>query len=137
MGGAHFLYMSAIKDSRYPLNLGGKERHLLFSLNVLDEVQDKFGGYDKLNEIFDQDNKDWIKNTKWLLTLLINEGAEEGDEEVTERQVGRWIHTGNMLEVQKAIIAAFATGTSGDGQSSEENGENEGGNEGNTESGRA
>ena len=55
--------MSAIKDGRYPVNIGGKERHLLFSLNALDEIQDKFGGYDKLAEVFNQDNKDWIKNT--------------------------------------------------------------------------
>ena len=70
--------MSAIKDGRYAIEVGGRERHLLFSLNALDEIQDKFGGYDKLAEVFSQDNKDWIKNTKWLLALLINEGAEEG-----------------------------------------------------------
>ena len=105
--------MSAIKDGRYPIEIGGQERHLLFSLNALDEIQDKFGGYDKLAEVFNQDNKDWIKNTKWLLALLINEGAEEGEPEVTERQVGKWIHTGNIVEVQTQMMKAFSVGTTG------------------------
>lgn len=129
--------MSAIKDGRYAIELGGKKKHLLFSLNALDEIQDKFGGYDKLAEVFNQDNKDWIKNTKWLLALLINEGADEGEEEVTEKQVGRWIHTGNIVEVQTAILKAFAVGTSGDIEKQEEPGEsNDGTDEGNAESGQ-
>ena len=130
--------MSAIKDGRYPVNIGGKERHLLFSLNALDEIQDKFGGYDKLAEVFNQDNKDWIKNTKWLLALLVNEGAEEGEPEVTEKQVGRWIHTGNIVEVQSAILKAFAVGTNGNNNTQEEEpGVTSGGeDEGNAESGQ-
>ena len=132
--------MSAIKDGRYPIEVGGKTRHLLFSLNALDEIQDKFGGYDKLGEVFNQDNKDWIKNTKWLLALLINEGAEDGEEEVNEKQVGRWIHTGNIVEVQSAILKAFAVGTSGnkaEEDKEEEPGENnDGADGGNAESGQ-
>lgn len=129
--------MSAIKDGRYPVVLAGKERHLLFSLNALDEIQDKFGGYDKLHEVFNQDNKDWIKNTKWLLALLINEGAEDDEPEVTEKQVGRWIHTGNIAEVQRAILKAFAAGTSGNTeQNTEEPGDSDGTDEGNAESGQ-
>lgn len=130
--------MSAIKDGRYAIELGGKIQHLLFSLNALDEIQDKFGGYDKLSEVFNQDNKDWIKNTKWLLALLINEGAEEGEPEVTEKQVGRWIHTGNIVEVQSAILKAFAVGTSGDNVTQEEEpgGNDDGTDEGNAESGQ-
>lgn len=105
--------MSVIKDGRYPVEIGGKTYHLLFSLNALDELQDKFGGYDKLAEAMSQDNKDWIKNTKWLLALLMNEGKEEGEPEITERQVGRMIHTGNITEIQEAMLKAFSVGTSG------------------------
>lgn len=129
--------MSAIKDGRFPIEIGGQERHLLFSLNALDEIQDKFGGYDKLAEVFNQDNKDWIKNTKWLLALLINEGAEEGETEVTEKQVGRWIHTGNIVEVQREMLKAFRVGTRGTTepvQNSESDAD--GSDEGNAESGQ-
>ncbi len=132
--------MSAIKDGRYPVTLGGKERHLLFTLNALDEVQDKFGGYDKLDTVFNQSNKDWIKNTKWLLAMLINEGADEGEPEVTEQQVGRWIHMGNITEVQGAMLKAFAVGTRGTTEPTEEEPDeepDEGADEGNTTGGQA
>ena len=50
-----------------------KERHLLFSLNAIDEMQDKFGGFDRLDTVLS--GKDSIKNLRWLLTVLLNEGA--------------------------------------------------------------
>lgn len=111
--------MSAIKDGGYTIKLRGKEYRLLFTLNALDEIQTKMGGYDKLNEVFNQSNPNWVKDTKWLLTLLINEGILEEDENaqiLTETQVGRLIHVGNMKMVQKAIYASFAAGTAGDGE---------------------
>ena len=51
--------MSAIKDGRFPIMLD-KERHLLFSLNAIDEMQDKFGGFDRLDKVLS--GKDSIKN---------------------------------------------------------------------------
>lgn len=101
--------------------LKGKEYRLLFTLNALDEIQTKFGGYDNLNEIFNQSNPDWVKDTKWLLTMLINEGLLEEDENaeiMEEQRVGRLIHVGNLAEVQRAIFASFAAGTAGDGENS-------------------
>lgn len=102
--------MSAIKDGRYPILLD-KERHLLFSLNALDEMQDKFGGIDKLSEIVR--GKDNLKNIRWLLTLLINEGADDGEEQLTEKQVGKLIHTGNLLNIQNDIFKSFSIGNNG------------------------
>lgn len=102
--------MSAIKNGKLTITLD-KERHLLFSLNALDEVQDKFGGIDKIGEAMG--GNEAIKNIRWLLTLLINEGAADGEEQLTEKQVGRLIHTGNFAEVQKSIFKAFSLGNSG------------------------
>jgi len=120
--------MSAIKDGGYSVTLKGKEYRLLFTLNALDEIQTKFGGYDKLNEAFNQNNSDWVKDTKWLLTLLINEGLLEEDENaelLDEKKVGRLIHVGNLKEVQQAIFASFAAGTAGDNEGTKETEENE------------
>ncbi len=114
--------MSAIKDGRLPITLD-KERHLLFSLNALDEVQDKFGGIDKMGDAMSGSGA--IKNIKWLLTLLINEGADDGEEELTEKQVGRMIHTGNFAEIQQAIFKAFSMGNSGTASPEEIEGEDE------------
>ncbi len=113
--------MSAIKDGGYTVTLKGKEYRLLFTLNALDEIQTKFGGYDKLGEVFNKSNPDWVKDTKWLLTMLINEGILEEDDNATlftEQQIGRLIHLGNLSEVQRAIFASFAAGTAGDGENS-------------------
>lgn len=102
--------MSAIKDGRFPIVLD-RERHLLFSLNAIDEMQDKFGGFDRLDKVLS--GKDSIKNLRWLLTLLLNEGAGEEEEELTEKQVGKLIHTGNFIEVKSAIFKAFSLGNNG------------------------
>lgn len=102
--------MSAIKDGRFPIVLD-KERHLLFSLNAIDEMQDKFGGYDRLDTVLS--GKDSIKNLRWLLTVLLNEGAEDDEEPLTEKQVGKLIHTGNFAEVKTAIFKAFSMGNNG------------------------
>lgn len=102
--------MSAIKDGRFPIVLD-KERHLLFSLNAIDEMQDKFGGFDRLDKVLS--GADSIKNLRWLLTVLLNEGAEEGEAELTEKQVGKLIHTGNFAEVKTAIFKAFSMGNTG------------------------
>ena len=93
--------MSAIKDSRYPITLKGKEYNLLFSLNALDALQDRYGGYDKLSEVLNESNPNWVKETKWLLTMLINEGLlaeDENAETLGEDRVGRLIHMGNIKE---------------------------------------
>lgn len=102
--------MSAIKDGRFPIVLD-KERHLLFSLNAIDEMQDKFGGFDRLDTVLS--GKDSIKNLRWLLTVLLNEGTEDDEEPLTEKQVGKLIHTGNFAEVKTAIFKAFSMGNNG------------------------
>ena len=106
-----------MKSGAYPITLNGEEYGLLFSLNALDEMQERFGGYDKLHEVFNQDNKDWVKDTRWLFTLLINEARlaeNENAETLSEQKVGRLINAGNLREIQKAIFASFAAGTTGE-----------------------
>lgn len=102
--------MSAIKDGRFPIELD-KERHLLFSLNAIDEMQDKFGGFDRLDTVLS--GKESIKNLRWLLTVLLNEGAADDEEPLTEKQVGKLIHTGNFADVKSAIFKAFSMGNTG------------------------
>lgn len=130
--------MSALKSGAYPVTLNGKEYGLLFSLNALDAIQDKFGSFDKLDEVFNSNNASWIKDTKWLLALLINEARlaeNESAELLTEDKVGRMVHAGNLSDIQNAIFAAFARGTAGDETTEErdEETENEEDNEGNSQ----
>ena len=102
---------SSFKDGRIAITLD-KERHLLFSLNALDELQERFGDIGKLNEIMSGADK--FKNVRTLLTILLNEGgADSGEPTLTESQVGRLIHTGNFAEVQRAIMKSFTKGGTG------------------------
>lgn len=103
--------MSAIKDGRYPITLD-KERHILFSLNAIDALQEKFGDFANLGEIMT--GKDGIKDLRWLLTLILNEGADEKEEVLTEMQVGKLIHTGNLNDVKESLFKAFALASVGD-----------------------
>ena len=105
--------MSAIKDGRYPITLNGKDYYLLFSLNALDALQDKYGGYDKLGEVFNENNKDIFKDLRWLLTMLINEGLEDDEPQLTEQKVGKLIHIGNIAMIKSAIYKSFAYGVNG------------------------
>lgn len=100
-----------------------KERHLLFSLNAIDEMQDKFGGFDRLDTVLS--GKDSIKNLRWLLTVLLNEGAEDDEEPLTEKQVGKLIHTGNFAEVKTAIFKAFSMGNNGTPEPPKQDGEDD------------
>ena len=88
-------------------------------------MQDKFGGFDKLDKALS--GKDSVKNLRWLLTLLLNEGAEDGDEELTEKQVGKLIHTGNFNEVKSSIFKAFSLGNNGTEESPARDDEEDGG----------
>lgn len=109
-----------------------RERHLLFSLNVIDAIQDKFGGFDGMDELLT--GKDGIKNLRWMLTLLLNEGAQDGEEPLSEAQVGKLIHTGNFAAVKQAMFRAFATGSAGDERDEQEE-DNEDGDEKNAGAG--
>lgn len=102
--------MSAIKDGRTTIMLD-KQRHLLFSLNVIDEVQDRFQDIEALPAKLQ--GKNGIKTLRWLLTLLLNEGRDEAEPELTEQQVGHMIHVGNMAAVKDAIFASFTVGNGG------------------------
>lgn len=102
---------SSFKTGKIAITLD-KERHLLFSLNALDELQERFGDIEKLPEIMS--GKDKFKNVRTLLTILINEGDADTEEKpLTEKEVGRLIHTGNFASVQASIMEAFIKGTNG------------------------
>lgn len=115
--------MSAIKDGRFPLELEDKTYHLLFSLNVIDAIQDKFGELDNLSDIIYGSKA--IKDLKWLLAQLINEGAGDGEPELSENDIGKMIHTGNLSEVRNAITLCFALGNSGDDESEDDDNDQE------------
>lgn len=102
--------MSAIRDGRYPIMLD-KERHLLYDLNAIDMIQERFGDLTKIGEAMT--GKEGFKNLRFLLTVLLNEGESDPANELTEREVGKLIHVGNLNAVKDAIFAAISVGNVG------------------------
>ena len=102
--------MSAIRDGRYPIMLD-MERHLLYDLNAIDMIQERFGDLTKIGEAMT--GKEGFKNLRFLLTVLLNEGESDPANELTEREVGKLIHVGNLNAVKDAIFAAISVGNTG------------------------
>lgn len=135
--------MSNIKSGIRHIEIKGKEYGLLFSLNALDEIQTKYGAIDKLDEVFSTSNKDWIKDTKYLLALLINEAAaleeymevENPVNHITEQQLGLIVGINELKGLQDEMYKAFAAGSTDDSESIEHT-EDENDDEGNATSGQ-
>jgi hypothetical protein len=116
--GFPYFIMSAIKDGRVPLAITDgripvmldQERDILFSLNVIVKVEQKFGDFESLDDHI-RTGPDRIKNLRWLLTELINEGAASEDQKLTEREVGKILHPGLLADAQTAVFKSFTVNT--------------------------
>lgn len=106
--------MSNLKPRGIPIVLEGEERHFLFTLNTIDEIQDK---YDKsMGEIFEelQEEETAMDTLKKIVTVLLNKEAEREKRlkgrdipEITEEEVGELIGMDNVGEVVTAVFRAY------------------------------
>lgn len=92
--------INPLKDGRIPIMLD-KQRHLLCSLNVVDEIERAGGASNKLTK------RGGAETLKWMATMMLNEGKCKDDELLTEKEVGKLIHRGNMEEVEQYIKVAM------------------------------
>lgn len=99
-----------------PLKFMGHEYHLMFTVNVIDEVQDRF-------DIDITDIKDVIgrtaerklrKNVGTVLTILLNGAIDIENEErkdklpnMNERMVCRHINELNFVDCYNAVVSAY------------------------------
>lgn len=110
--------MSDLKPKGIKITLNGKEYGLRFTLNAIDDIQDHFNvPISNLGDLF-QDDKNKIRNLRYLLMVLINEDIdcrkdETGEEipHVDERFVGRHINAMNMPVMMNSIMKSFTAGT--------------------------
>ena len=89
----------------------GKKFKLVFNLNVMEALQDKYDSLDKWGELTDgsQGEPD-IKALKFGFTEMLNEGIEIDNEDngtneplLTSKQVGRIITEAGLDNVQKKM----------------------------------
>lgn len=88
----------------------GVKYRLVFNLNVMEEVQDKYGSVTRWLELVSADDEPNIKALKFGLTLAINEGIDiyndENDAErpfFSEKQIGRIITEVGLAQATTAL----------------------------------
>ncbi len=100
--------MSDLRPLGVPVEIDGVERHLLFTLNVIDDIQEHF---DKelgqiINDLMSKEIS--TKVLRYVLMALLNDEAERKDlKPYTDREIGWIITLENQLEFTIKILEAY------------------------------
>ena len=107
--------MSDLRPVGVPIDLGGVERHFLFTLNAIDAVESHYGC-----PVFEALGKITVSETqsealRFFVATLVNDEAErekwknpESDLRViTEKEAGWLISVDNISKIIKAILLAY------------------------------
>lgn len=94
------------KTEKYPL---------VFSLNVMEAIQDKYGSIDKWSSLIQKNGEPDIKALKFFITEAINEGIEIENEKnnekrksVTSKQVGRILTEVGLSDTANKIMTTIS-----------------------------
>ena len=111
-----------MKEYKFELEVEEKKYQLIFNLNVMQEIQEKYGTLEKWGEL--TDGKSGEVNVKALiygLTCMINEAIDmKNDDEgtndtlLTETQVGRLIPKACIEKSAEKLNDAIVEGTKSD-----------------------
>lgn len=102
--------MSDLKPRGVPVMVDGVERHFLFTLNVIDEIQDHYNL--ALSEVIDKltDKGESLKVLRYLIATLLNDEAARCDQNLemySEEQIG-WIIDAETLDMfTLALLRAY------------------------------
>jgi hypothetical protein len=112
-----------MKDFGGKIEYKDKVYKLPFNLNVMEEIQDKYGSIDKWAELTDgsENGEPNVKAVIFGLTSMINEGIEIENEEngtkekkLTSKQVGRIITEVGLKEALKELNSTVTESTKSD-----------------------
>lgn len=94
----------------------GKTYHLVFNLNVMEEIQEEYGTLEKWGELTEQDEPN-AKAIKFGLMAMLNEGididnetAEEPQSLLNSKQVGRLMTEVGLAKVAEKIHETVVDG---------------------------
>lgn len=100
-----------MQDITKHINYKGIDYPLVFNLNVIEKIQEKYGSYEKWGEMTEgKESEVNISALKFGITEMINEGIDienEGKEPkrefLTEKQVGRIITELGLQKITKKV----------------------------------
>jgi len=113
-----------MKDFNGEIKYKDKVYKLVFNLNVMEEIQDKYGSIDKWGELTDGSENAGEPNAKAVifgLTSMMNEGIDIQNEEnetkekkLTNKQVGRILTEVGLKEALKTLNETVMESTKSD-----------------------
>lgn len=114
-----------MKDINGSIQYKGKDYKLVFNLNVMEVIQEKYESLEKWGNLTDgQSGEPNAKAVIFGFTAMLNEGIDIDNEEngtdikpLTEKQVGRMITEVGLLEATKTLNKTVVDST----QSTEKN----------------
>ena len=105
--------MSDLRPKHTKIALDGNEYGLLFSINVIDDIQDHFDiSIAQLPELL-KDERKVYKVLKYLLASLINEAMddnESGQPHVDANWIGRKLTPANISTLTSGALTALSAG---------------------------
>lgn len=94
---------------------------IVFNLNVMEEIQDKYGSLDKWGALTQGDGEPRVKDLKNGILAMINEGIDIENEEngtqnafLTEKQVGRLMTEVGIVTIVEKIKEITVASTRGE-----------------------
>lgn len=102
--------MSDLRPTGVPVEIEGVERHLLFTLNVIDDIQEHFnmGLAQVINRLADEELH--TETLRYVLRALLNDEAERSGGELkqyTDKEIGWIITLDNQIEIVILILKAY------------------------------
>lgn len=100
--------MSDLRPTGVAVAIGGEERHFLFTLNVIDTIQEHYDC--SLEEVIDKltDKRESVKALRYVVMELLNDEAERADlKRYTEQEAGWIVSQENLMEVTLAVLKAY------------------------------
>lgn len=90
--------IQAVRPVKHTIDLGdGVEREIEFSLNAMADLEEKYGTIEKAFVEIQENN---VRAIRFLLWCLLN----NGEQEISERDVGRLINLRNLDELMTSVM---------------------------------
>lgn len=113
-----------MKDYKFSFEVDGVSYPLIFNLNVMEDIQEKFGSVAKWGELTDaKSGEPNAKALKYGITAMMNEAIDiENDDRaekrpfMTEKQVGRLITRAGLQKSAEALNNAVINATKDDNE---------------------